>query len=54
MLPDGDRSRGLYFAHPKAQYFAVGRLTRDQVSEYAARLGLPTVEIERMIPSNLG
>src|SRR3954453_8949968 len=28
---------GLYFAHPQAQYFVVGRLVRDQVAEYAER-----------------
>ena len=30
---------GLYFAHPQARYFAVGRLARDQVESYAARKG---------------
>jgi 5-methyltetrahydrofolate--homocysteine methyltransferase len=45
---------GLYFAHPKAQYFSVGRLGRDQVEDYARRAGTTVVEIERMIPSNLG
>ena len=44
---------GLYFAHPQAQYFAVGRVTREQVEDYAARAGEPAVEVERMIPSNL-
>ncbi len=32
---------GLYFAHPQARYFAVGRLARDQVEDYAARKGSP-------------
>jgi 5-methyltetrahydrofolate--homocysteine methyltransferase len=45
---------GMYFAHPKAQYFSVGRLGKDQVEDYARRMGTSTVEIERMIPSNLG
>jgi 5-methyltetrahydrofolate--homocysteine methyltransferase len=45
---------GMYFAHPKAQYFAVGRLSREQVEDYARRMGSSVVEIERMIPSNLG
>ena len=31
---------GLYFAHPQARYFAVDRLTRDQVEDYARRKGM--------------
>ena len=30
---------GLYFAHPGSAYFAVGRIERDQVADYAARKG---------------
>ena len=52
MLPTAAVS-GLYFAHPQAQYFAVGRVTREQVEAYAARAGVEVVEVERMIPSNL-
>ena len=33
-------SRGLYFAHPEARYFAVDRITRDQVEDYARRKGM--------------
>jgi 5-methyltetrahydrofolate--homocysteine methyltransferase len=36
MLPAASVS-GLIFAHPKSQYFAVGQVTKDQVTEYAAR-----------------
>ena len=32
---------GLYFGHPQAKYFAVGRVARDQVVDYAARKGMP-------------
>ncbi len=37
---------GLYFAHPEAKYFAVGKIGRDQVLDYHARkqMDLPTVE----------
>ncbi|MGN6109309.1 MAG: methionine synthase [Kofleriaceae bacterium] len=42
---------GLYFAHPDARYFAIGRMTREQLDDYAARIALPVVEIERMIPA---
>jgi 5-methyltetrahydrofolate--homocysteine methyltransferase len=44
---------GLYFAHPDARYFAVGRVGKDQVVDYAHRAGVSIVEVERMIPSNL-
>jgi 5-methyltetrahydrofolate--homocysteine methyltransferase len=30
---------GLYFGHPKAQYFNVGRLGKDQIEDYASRIG---------------
>ena len=45
---------GLYFAHPQSRYFAVDRLTRDQVESYAARTGLTVVEVERWLGPNLG
>ncbi|HEX8252360.1 MAG TPA: methionine synthase [Thermoanaerobaculia bacterium] len=44
---------GLYFAHPKARYFAVGKLGRDQVSDYAARKGMTLAEMERWLAPNL-
>ena len=45
---------GLYFAHPKAQYFVVGRLGRDQVEAYAERKGWTLREAERWLGANLG
>jgi 5-methyltetrahydrofolate--homocysteine methyltransferase len=45
---------GLYFAHPKARYFAVDRLTRDQVEDYARRKGMKVKEVERWLAPNLG
>ena len=44
---------GLYFAHPAAQYFAVGRLGKDQIEDYARRIGATTVDAERLLTSNL-
>ncbi|HEX4746761.1 MAG TPA: vitamin B12 dependent-methionine synthase activation domain-containing protein, partial [Gaiellaceae bacterium] len=44
---------GLYFGHPQARYFSVGRLGRDQVVDYAARKGIPTAEAERWLRQNL-
>ncbi len=45
---------GLYFAHPRARYFTVGRLGSDQVEDYARRSGLAVPEIERWLGPNLG
>jgi 5-methyltetrahydrofolate--homocysteine methyltransferase len=45
---------GLYFAHPQSRYFAVDRLTRDQVEDYARRKGMSVTEIERWLAPNLG
>jgi 5-methyltetrahydrofolate--homocysteine methyltransferase len=45
---------GLYFAHPAARYFTVGRIDRDQVEDYAARKQMSVAEIERWIQPNLG
>jgi 5-methyltetrahydrofolate--homocysteine methyltransferase len=42
---------GLYFAHPDARYFAVGRIQTDQVADYARRLGITPIEVARMMPS---
>ena len=42
---------GLYFAHPDARYFSVGRLRHDQVTDYARRLGITPTEVARMMPS---
>jgi len=45
---------GLYFAHPDARYFTVGRLGRDQIEDYAARMNLSVEEAEKWLASNLG
>jgi 5-methyltetrahydrofolate--homocysteine methyltransferase len=44
---------GLYFGHPESKYFAVGRLDRDQVEDYAARKGFGVDEAERWLRPNL-
>ncbi|HEY8192873.1 MAG TPA: vitamin B12 dependent-methionine synthase activation domain-containing protein, partial [Gaiellaceae bacterium] len=44
---------GIYLAHPKARYFSVGRLGRDQVEDYAARKGMTVEEAERWLRPNL-
>jgi 5-methyltetrahydrofolate--homocysteine methyltransferase len=53
MLPAASVS-GLYFAHPAARYFTVGRIDRDQVADYAARTGMTRGEAERWLAPNLG
>ena len=45
---------GWYFSHPKARYFGVGRLDRDQVADYAQRKGWTLAEAEKWLAPNLG
>ncbi|MBA5870316.1 MAG: methionine synthase [Nitrospira sp. CR2.1] len=52
MLPAAAVS-GWYFAHPQARYFAVGKINRDQVEDYAKRKQLPVGEVERWLAPNL-
>ncbi len=44
---------GIYLAHPEARYFAVGRIGRDQVEDYASRKGIAIAEAERWLRPNL-
>jgi 5-methyltetrahydrofolate--homocysteine methyltransferase len=44
---------GLYFAHPEAKYFGVGKINRDQVLDYRVRKGMPLEELERWLGPNL-
>jgi 5-methyltetrahydrofolate--homocysteine methyltransferase len=52
-MTPGASVSGLYFGHPAARYFSVGRLARDQVEDYAARKGAPLAEVERWLSPNL-
>jgi len=45
---------GWYLGHPRARYFSVDRITRDQVEAYAHRKGLSIREVERWLSPNLG
>jgi 5-methyltetrahydrofolate--homocysteine methyltransferase len=40
---------GLYFAHPEAKYFGVGKLNRDQVLDYHLRKGMTLQEVEKWL-----
>ncbi len=44
---------GLLLAHPAARYFAVGRVGRDQIEDYAARKGATVEETEYWLRPNL-
>jgi 5-methyltetrahydrofolate--homocysteine methyltransferase len=45
---------GWYFSHPQSQYFVVGRVSRDQVEDYARRKGWTLAQAERWLSPNLG
>jgi 5-methyltetrahydrofolate--homocysteine methyltransferase len=53
MLPAASVS-GLYFSHPQARYFGVGRIGRDQAEDYARRCGIRLAEAERELSASLG
>ena len=44
---------GLYFAHPEARYFSVGKIGRDQARDYQRRRNVPLAIVERWLAPNL-
>jgi len=44
---------GYYFSHPQSQYFVVGRVSKQQVEDYAKRKGASLAQAERWLASNL-
>ncbi|XP_037547504.1 methionine synthase [Nematolebias whitei] len=44
---------GLYFSHPQASYFSVGKITKEQVEDYARRKQMSVEEVERWLASIL-
>jgi 5-methyltetrahydrofolate--homocysteine methyltransferase len=52
MVPAASVS-GLYFAHPQSRYFAVGKIGRDQLEDYAKRKGMSRPQAERWLAPNL-
>ncbi len=52
MLPTAAVS-GYYFSHPQSQYFVVGRVSKEQVADYARRKGVDRAQAERWLASNL-
>uniref|UniRef100_A0A8B9TRF9 Methionine synthase n=1 Tax=Anas platyrhynchos TaxID=8839 RepID=A0A8B9TRF9_ANAPL len=45
---------GLYFSNPKSKYFAVGKICKDQVEDYALRKKLSVAEVEKWLGPILG
>ena len=44
---------GLYFSHPESRYFALGKIDRDQVEDYAVRKRMTVEAVERWLSPNL-
>jgi 5-methyltetrahydrofolate--homocysteine methyltransferase len=44
---------GWYFAHPESKYFAVAKVAKDQVINYATRKGMTLPQAERWLSANL-
>jgi 5-methyltetrahydrofolate--homocysteine methyltransferase len=53
MYPPGSVC-GFYFSHPGSRYFAINRVTRDQVEDYARRKGIRLKEAEKWLAPVLG
>ena len=49
----GSSVSGLYFAHPQSRYFSLGRIGRDQISDYHVRKGMSMAEVERWLGQSL-
>ncbi|MFZ0303579.1 MAG: methionine synthase [Terracidiphilus sp.] len=49
----GSSVSGLYFAHPESRYFTIGKIDRDQVTDYAARKQMSIADVERWLGPNL-
>jgi len=45
---------GMYYAHPESRYFAVGKINKDQVEDYADRKKMSVSEVERWLGPILG
>ena len=44
---------GLYFSHPQARYFSVGKISSEQVEDLASRKGMPSADLYRLLAPNL-
>ncbi len=44
---------GLYFSHPQAKYFGLGKIAKDQIEDYAKRKSMNVEEVEKWLSPNL-
>jgi 5-methyltetrahydrofolate--homocysteine methyltransferase len=44
---------GYYFAHPESHYFGLGKISRDQVTDYARRKNMTLEQAEKLLNTNL-
>jgi 5-methyltetrahydrofolate--homocysteine methyltransferase len=44
---------GFYFAHPQSRYFGLGKISKDQVIDYAARKNMSVETVERWLGPNI-
>ncbi|GAB2989047.1 hypothetical protein GCM10027284_01980 [Cyclobacterium sediminis] len=44
---------GYYFGHPESRYFGLGKISKDQVADYARRKGVSTAQAEKWLSPNL-
>jgi 5-methyltetrahydrofolate--homocysteine methyltransferase len=44
---------GFYFAHPQSRYFGLGKISKDQVEDYALRKGMTVETVEKWMGPNL-
>lgn len=44
---------GLMFAHPQSRYFSVGKISEEQLSDYAGRRGMPVDAVRKYLSANL-
>lgn len=45
---------GFYFSHPQSRYFGLGKISRDQVEDYALRKGISFEAAEKWLAPNIG
>jgi len=44
---------GFYLAHPESHYFALGKIGKDQVNDYARRKNISLTLAEKLLNTNL-
>jgi 5-methyltetrahydrofolate--homocysteine methyltransferase len=54
MMTPGASVSGFYYSHPKSKYFGVGKLGKDQVEDYAGRMGTTVADTEKWLASVMG